>query len=201
MVKTLTEDFTGTNVTPYHNVSIFFYDDLNRISDITSDSANIDLEYSNGLIIKNIRYKNFSPRHIYYYFNKASLLDSSVSITESFTDTLHIIYTYNSNNQVTQSVERTISNTGNITELIYKYEYDEKGNPSIVTGYFDINNFDSETTYTYSDSTNFTNSADMLYPDRIKSADLLKTSNFRSHVQGSFHHKPLTVIRLTAVTE
>src|SRR4030095_4592114 len=95
-VKRVTRDFLDLYDPSYntHSVYTLYYDDQDRLIRMESDSTNINFEYNNNVIQKDIYPNSNSAQHIYYYFNS--------SITESSPDTIHNVYTYNSKNQIIQ---------------------------------------------------------------------------------------------------
>jgi hypothetical protein len=187
LVKTLTEDFAGLSPN-IHSVFTFNYDAQKRISEITSDSVNIDFEYSNGLITKNIYPIGQPPQHNYYYFNNDSLLDSAFLTLDPIT-TNHVYYQYDPGNGIVQRIEYAIINGGDtMTRYAYKYGYDNRENPVLISAYFIEGPADSGLVYQdqfiYSGSANIVTSADMMYPDHMRSKNLLSSTNHLSQLPG-----------------
>lgn len=186
LVKTLTEDYAGLSSNA-HNVFTFYYNMQKKISAIKSDDVNIDFEYSNNLITKNIYPNGQTAQHNYYYFNNNSLVDSSFLTIDSIT-TMHAYYQYNSSNEVVQRTEYTINKDGDtLTIYVYKYAYDDKQNPVSISAYF-TENPDSVFVYgdnfVYSNSANIVTSADMMYPDYMRSKSLLSSTSHLSQLPG-----------------
>jgi len=186
-VKTLTEDvvdsFNMANNT--HTVFTLSYDGEDRLIKMESENYNIDFEYGNNIIKKNIYEKGQPAQHFYYYFKNDLLLDSSVVITESSPgDTMHATYIYNEQGQLEQEIDIVKDNVSDKDSFVYEYTYDSRGN---LTGYLANASWGyyGSGSYTYSDSANFSNSADMIYPDKIYSPNLLEKASSDSWVPGS----------------
>lgn len=191
LVKKIIEDRSGTFA--YHYEYSFNYDNLNRISEIHSDVSDIDFEYVDNVIKKNVYPAGSAPEHYFYYYNTDSLLDSSVSVIDTLS--IHTSYIYNSAGQVIQRIEKTINNKNSdtIDTYVYPYKYDAKGNITFIERYF-VTYADSisisNDRFEFSDTVNFITSADIMYPDKVsRNANLVKEEHHDSYYMPSaFSH-------------
>jgi hypothetical protein len=90
---------------------------------------------------------------------------------------------------------KTINNNGDTIETyVYSYKYDAKGNITYIERYF-VEYTDSipvsNDRFEYSDTVNFTTSADMMYPDKVsRNANLVREEHHDSYYMPSAlsHH-------------
>lgn len=187
LVKTLSIDYGSGS--PY--VYTFYYDAQKRITEIKSDNLNIDYEYSDTAIIKKNIYSNGSPANYdYYYFNNDSLLDSAFLTVDSIT-VLHVYFQYNSGKEVVQRIEHRINNGDTLMTNAEKFDYDNSRNPTQIEYYFfgiSPGNLASEDKLIYSDTANIVTSADMMYPDYIRSKNLLRSDTHISYIGPGLSH-------------
>lgn len=154
----------------------YSYDSIGRISGIQSDSVYINFKYNATLTQKNIYPIIGSAQHYYYYYNNDDLLDSTVWFTESTGDTTHIVYIYNTGNQIKKRTEKIITSPGVLKKAYqYEYKYDSRGNVENITGSGSGGVFD-ESQYAYSDSANYNDISEQVSPDGINNPNLLEGS-------------------------
>jgi hypothetical protein len=208
-VKTLTEDVIYRyGIENLHRVYILEYNAQNRLIKMKSDSSNIDFEYTNNIIRKNsyTLYTNgYIKERITCYFNNVSgLLDSSETVSEGIVDSAIVrsAYFYNAENMREQEIITTINYThGTRTIDTAFYKYDNNGNLFTLT--WPDKPYWWEEKNIYYNSANFYNSADMIYPDRIKNKNLLKEYTLSTYTAGTerFSYKFDSHHRISVITD
>jgi len=188
-VKTITENISRPPSDVISNdIFSLKYDNQERLINMKSDNTRIIFEYNNNIIRKTTYRFGNDTSYIDFYFNQVShLLDSTFLTYKGSIYIKRSIYSYDSENMREKEIVIEKDEYGERSDTGF-YTYDQKGNLlSIITsGGIYIN-------YTYSDSANFYNTADMINPDRIKSPNLLIAyswaANAASHVDSRSNYE------------